>query len=168
MIIEITIKVMMSVGIGLTTIGIVGWVWETIENKSISKLEVHQLPIPKSKLIHLTNEWCHKNLNKNKYPKPRVEIKYNKNKKYFGIYQPNNQTMVVHVNNTNKVIDLITITIHEYQHHQQNINGFLNDYNKEIEKVGYWNNKDEIESRNISTKYNNRCYRDILSNTNLM
>jgi hypothetical protein len=157
----------MVIGFGGVILGILGMIYDYIQDKSISKLQTSQLQIPKSKLIHLTNEWCHENLNTNKLQKPKVQIKYTKNKNYEGIYYPTLNTMVIHVK-TNMVIDLITNTIHEYQHHQQNRNGFLLEYNKELDKVGYWYNKYEIECRTISNKFKYRCLREILSNTNLM
>ncbi|MFN5706091.1 MAG: hypothetical protein ACK45U_09585 [bacterium] len=164
--IEIVLKIVIFIGVVGVILGTMGWIMDTIQNKSISNLTVEDLNIPKTKFINMVNDWCDNNIRKSSRPKPSIEIKYHKNKKYDGIYYPTTNTIVVYVNNTNKVLELTNTIIHEYTHYNQNKKGFNKKYEQYNNDIGYWNNPYEIESRIESNKYKINCLKDILTNYN--
>lgn len=152
----------MSISLGLITVGVIGWIIETIQNKSISKIQTSQLSIPKSKFVHLVNEWCWVNIKTNN-PKPSISICYNKNKNKSGVYYSSSNSMVVYVNNTHQLVDIVNITIHEYTHSTQKTKEFDKLYNQYTQEKGYWDNPFEIECRKVSEQYQYQCLKDLLT-----
>lgn len=107
--------VVMATGFGGVLLGTVGWLIETIDNKSISKLEVNQLSIPKSKFINMINDWCYANIKSNN-PKPSISVSYYKNKNMAGVYYSSKNSIIVFVNNSPRLIDIVNVVCHEYNH----------------------------------------------------
>jgi hypothetical protein len=167
MVIQGVLISLMVIGFGGVILGIIGWIHGTIKNTSISKLTVEDLNIPKSKFINMVNDWCDNNIRTTTRPKPTIEIRYNRNKKYDGIYYPSTNTMVIHINNTNNLLKLTNTTIHEYTHYNQNRRGFNKKYEQYNNDIGYWNNPYEIESRIESDKHQYKCLKDILTNNTI-
>ena len=160
--IESVLISLMVIGFGGVILGIIGRIHGTIQNKSMSNLTVEDLNIPKSKLIHLVNDWCDNNIRTTSRTKPTIEIKYNRNKKYDGVYYPLTNTMVIYINNTNNLLKLTNTIIHEYTHYNQNRRGFNKKYEQYNNDIGYWNNPYEIESRLVSDKHQYQCLKEIL------
>jgi hypothetical protein len=167
MIIQTTLVVLMVIGFGGVVLGIIGWLSETIRNKSISNLKVEDLTIPKSKFVQLVNDWCWENLKSNN-PKPTVTISYNKNKTVSGVYYPFNNSIVVYINNQTHLINIVDVTIHEFTHSTQKTKGFDKLYNQYTQEKGYWNNPFEQECEKVSEKNKHQCLQDLITNNNIL
>lgn len=159
--------VIMATGFGGVLIGTVGWLIETIDDKSISKLEVNQLSIPKSKFINMINDWCYANIKSNN-PKPSISVSYYKNKNMAGVYYSSNNSIIVFVNNSPKLIDIVNVVCHEYNHSIQRTKGFDKLYNRYTEEKGYWNNPFERTSRATAERYQYKCLQDLLTHNHIL
>jgi hypothetical protein len=167
MIIQTTLVVLMVIGFGGVAIGIIGLIYEYIQNKSISNLKVEDLTIPKSKFVQLVNDWCYTNI-KSTNPQPTIEVKYYANKKNSGVYYTNGNSMVVYIHKTSQLIDIVNTVIHEYIHSTQKTKGFDRLYNQYTKEKGYWDNPYEVECREGSEKYQYQCLQDLITNNNIL
>lgn len=165
--IEVVLKILILIGFGGVILGTMGWIMETIQNKSISKLGVNDLSIPKSKFVSLVNEWCWENIKSNN-PKPSISVSYNKNKKVSGVYYSFNNSIIVFVNNSPQLIDIVGVVLHEYTHSTQKTKGFDKLYNQYTQEKGYWDNPFEVSSRDSEVKYSPKCLQDLISNNNIL
>jgi hypothetical protein len=159
---KVILILIMIIGFGGVILGILGMIYDYIQDKSISKIQTSQLSIPKSKFVHLVNEWCWENIKTNN-PKPSISICYNKNKKKWGVYYSSSNSMVVYVNNTPQLVDIVSTTIHEYTHSTQKTKEFDKLYNQYTQEKGYWDNPFEIECRKVSEQYQYQCLKDLLT-----
>ena len=159
--------VIMALGCGVLLLGIVGWFKETIRHKSISKFEVNQLSIPKSKFIIMINDWCYANIKSNN-PKPSISVSYYKHKKMAGVYFSSNNSIIVFVNNCPKLIDIVNVVCHEYNHSIQRTKGFDKLYNRYTQEKGYWDNPFERNCREIAERYQYHCLNDLLTNYQIL
>jgi hypothetical protein len=101
-------------------------------------------------------EWCAHNIG---LPKsrayPNVKLTYTKKEKELGHYDIFNSLIVIHYNNRyhSSLKMLCNTIIHEYVHHLQFISAEKSvEYNSELNDVGYWYNKFEVEARRVSDK----------------
>jgi len=163
MIIQKILVVLMVIGFGGVAIGIIGLISELIRNKSILKLKVEDLTIPKSKFINMVNDWCYTNIKSNN-PKPTIEVKYYANKKNSGVYYTNGNSMVVYIHKTSQLIDIVNTVVHEYIHSTQKCKGFDRLYHQYTKEKGYWENPYEVECREGSEKYQYQCLKDLTTN----
>lgn len=124
---------------------------------------VMDLKIPKKQFVIYVLEWCSLNLGKLKHDY-NLEIKYNKDKVYGGIYIPYSMTIRIFVHNELPLIHLTETIIHEYVHYlQNNKKGTDVEYNKHLRELGYWNNPFEVEARRISKIHKNQCYEYVVN-----
>ena len=159
--------VVMVIGCGGVLLGTVGWLIETIDTKSLSKLEVNQLSIPKSKFINMINDWCYANIKSNN-PKPSISVSYYKNKNMAGVCYSSNNSIIVFVNNSPKLIDIVNVVCHEYNHSIQRTKGFDKLYKRYTKEKGYWNNPFERTSRAIAERYQYQCLQDLLTHNHIL
>lgn len=164
---KVVLIVLMGIGFGGVILGIIGLIFNHIQNKSISKIQTSQLSIPKSKFVQLVNDWCWENLKSNN-PKPSISINYNNNKTVSGVYYPLNNSIVVYVKNQTHLIDIVDVTIHEYVHSTQRTKGFDKKYNQYTQEKGYWNNPFEQECEDVSEKNKHQCLQDLITNNNIL
>ena len=164
--IEVVLKILILIGFGGVILGTIGWIHGTIQNKSISKLGVNDLSIPKSKFVSLVNDWCWENIKSNN-PKPSISVSYNKNKKVSGVYYSSNNSIIVFVNNSPQLIDIVGVVLHEYTHSTQKTKGFDKLYNQYTQEKGYWDNPFEVQCRD-SEKYSHHCLQDLITNNNIL
>lgn len=143
------------------------WVMRVIENKSLSNLGLEDLNIPKSKFVHMVYDWCGNNIESNN-PKPTIEVNYKKNKEYRGVYYPNDNSIVVYVNNTPQLIELVNTVIHEYVHSTQNTKGFDKLYDHYTQENGYFDNPFEQECERLSEKYQYQCLKDLINHYSIL
>ncbi len=83
----------------------------------------------------------------------------------LGYYQPWNREIVIYVDNSLSILEIITVVLHEFVHHCQMIS--KKDQKKYYDKLltqGYFFNTYEVEARKLSKKYRNQCYDQIIKN----
>jgi hypothetical protein len=123
---------------------------------------IDNLIIPKNQYVEMVVEWCHNNLKNPNTKKPRVTIKYYKNKKVHGIYDPSTHGILIYINTHNTIRELTNTTIHEYVHARQKNRSFNKMYDLYNQSVGYQNNPFEVESRMISKKKERECVMELV------
>ena len=132
-----------------------------VENYFIKLLEIKDLAIPKTKFMRLVlNEI------ETRYPCSRtynLEVRYYETKNVMGRYFFNNNTIVVYISKSSKLIEVTDTLIHEYCHHLQNHsskkerNNALELYNRE-----YWDHPWEIQARHLAAKMRLQVLKKIL------
>ncbi len=128
-----------------------------------SGLKVCDLKISKRKFVLLVLDWCSINLGDSK-KHYNVKIYHYQNNKFQGSYQYWNGQISIYVYKDLRLIDLVTILIHEYAHHlqfsksripQRNVE---KDYFKKLEEKGYRKNPYEASARRTAHKFRNQCF----------
>jgi len=160
---EILLIVTMVISLIMVVIGIIGMIYDHIQNKSKNQIKIEDLTIPKTKYTQMVIDWCVDNI-KSPNPQPYYQLKYHANKKQDGNYDPRTNTMTIYLGNINTLLQLTEIIIHEYVHSVQNQKGFIQKYEEQTTTKGYWNNPYEIESRKQTKIHQYQCLRSILHN----
>ena len=134
-----------------------------ISSKKINRIKVNQLTIPKSTYMRMVVDWCNKNLGNGKIFNPIIIVRYYKHKKCHGEYDVSSNRLVVYLNNHENLLELTNTTIHEFVHVRQSLDKkMMKKYNQYHQDVGYLQNPYEIESHEISSKYEVECMTHIL------
>jgi hypothetical protein len=107
-------------------------------------------------------EWCviELGLPKSKLH-PHIKLTYKKKGPHLGSYHSHENSILIHFNNKEhkSILEICNTIIHEYAHHlQTSSKKFDADYYKETNTVGYWNNRYEIEAREIARKYEKELF----------
>ena len=131
------------------------------ENKVLNT-SINNLVVPKNQYVEMVVEWCHNNLKNPNTKKPGVTIKYHKNKKVHGIYDPSTHGILIYINTHNTIRELTNTVIHEYIHSRQKNRSFNKMYDLYNQSVGYQNNPFEVESRMISKKKERECVMELV------
>jgi hypothetical protein len=134
-----------------------------ISSKKLNKIKVNHLTIPKSTYIRMVVDWCNQNLGNGKIFNPIIVVRYYKHKKNHGTYDVSSNKLVVYLNNHENLLELTNTTIHEFVHVRQSLDKkMMKKYNQYQEDIGYIQNPYEIESREVSSKYEVECMTHIL------
>jgi hypothetical protein len=163
MILKVILILIMVVGFGGVILGILGMVYDHIQNKSINHIKIEELNIPKTKYTQMVIDWCGENISTPNH-QPTYQIKYHTNKKWDGNYDPKTKNITIYLGNIKTLLQLTEIIIHEYNHHLQNKKGFSQKYDEYTTTKGYWNNPYEVDCRKVSNQYKYRCLNDLINN----
>ncbi len=126
-------------------------------------LLVSDLKIGKKKFVILVLQWCMQNIENNQIPL-YLKIIYRKPTKRLGYYQSYNKMVVIYIDDSIDLLELVDTTIHEYIHHLQLPNKkYEKEYSDKLISHGYENHPMEIEARILAKKYRNQCYDEIIS-----
>lgn len=126
-----------------------------------TNIMVKDLKISKRAFVLLVIKWCETNFGKIQHPY-ELKLYYYKNKTYAGFYQFTTKSILLYITNDLAIINLIDTIIHEYIHHLQFRNKTnIKDYYKNLNEIGYWDNKYEVQARKLAKNYRDKCFEDI-------
>ena len=127
-------------------------------------LTVGDLKIGKKKFVILVLQWCINNIENNHIPF-YLKIIYRKPTKRMGYYQFYNKLVVIYIDNSLDLYELVDTIIHEYIHHlQMPSKKYEKEYSTKLISEGYYNNSYEVSARKLARKYRNQCYDEIIEN----
>ena len=106
------------------------------------------------KIANIIRSFCGEHLGKLRNKAyPRFTLSFSKSADRMGIYDGEDNYMVIYVNQCKTVSDLTSTIIHEWTHSKQRI---VAKYTKLYLKYGYVNHPMEIEARDNEVKYNRK------------
>ena len=127
-------------------------------------LTVADLKIGKKKFVILVLQWCINNIENNQIPF-YLRIIYRKPIKKMGYYQFYNKLVVIYIDDSICLYELVDTAIHEFVHHcQLPSKKYEKEYSDKLISHGYYNHPMEREARNLAKKYRNQCYDEIIKN----
>jgi len=94
---------------------------------------------------------------------PKLKFIKIKEKDTLGHYIPSKNEIVVDLDKHDKLLEVLETILHEYKHYVDlYYDKSMIDYNKGLEKHGYWNHPNEIASREVSNKLKEKCFEFIV------
>jgi hypothetical protein len=123
-----------------------------------------QLSVSKIEFIRQIVGWCVENLGMppkiNRWP--NITLRYYQHKKFGGLYHQPTKEITVYWANNPRLMDIVDIVIHEYQHFLDIRNGKHDEeYESEMQRVGYHNNPFEIRARKASSQWGKACFDEL-------
>ena len=154
---------LLFIGVSIVAVVLYTMVDVYISSKKLNRIKVNHLTIPKSTYIRMVVDWCNQNLGNGKIFNPIIVVRYYKHKKNHGTYDVSSNRLVVYLNNHENLLELTNTTIHEFVHVRQSLDKkMMKKYTKYQQDIGYIKNPYEIESREVSSKYEVECMTQIL------
>jgi len=142
------------------------WVlWQGFKGKeNSSRYDGFQLRISKAAFIVEVIRWCvgHFGLPPRSRTWPRVDLRYYKHRKVMGTYQQRSKLITIYWGSHADLREVVNTVIHEYQHFLDIRTGKDDRaYDKEIKEVGYQDNSYERKAREVSSRWDKACLKDL-------
>lgn len=98
---------------------------------------------------------------------PNLVLRYSKSEKHLGLYNPNNNTIIIYLKNhkgADFVSQLTKTVLHETYHHIQSKTDPAFTKLTNYKKYGYYNNRIEVEARNFENAHYKKCVKKLYDN----